>query len=250
MEEDYKMKRAELGAEYYGELFERTNARNIFCNHLLRIWFIVFLASKLNGDVTWSWGIVLLPVWFYIFKQYMFAIVQRQWGMSIINSIVAGGVIGDHDSSDDPGEFSLSVLAHFIILFSPYTHFIILFSPYTHFIILSSPYTHFIILFSPYTHFISFPPTLSEADMKRALGTMISNSSVSTIINTIPISFMSILLCCRLEAATFTTFVIILPIFLALSCGCCLVFCGFFFIVNADTDEMTRRMGGGESGTF
>ena len=224
MEEDYKMKRAELGAEYYGELFERTNARNIFCNHLLRIWFIVFLASKLNGDVTWSWGIVLLPVWFYIFKQYMFAIVQRQWGMSIINSIVAGGVIGDHDSSDDPGEFSLSVLAHFIILFSPYTHF---------------------ISFPP-----PFPPTLSEADMKRALGTMISNSSVSTIINTIPISFMSILLCCRLEAATFTTFVIILPIFLALSCGCCLVFCGFFFIVNADTDEMTRRMGGGESGTF
>ena len=112
MEEDYKMKRAELGAEYYGELFERFNARNVFCNHLLRIWFIVFLASKLNGSVSWNWGIVLLPVWFYIFKQYMFAILQRQWGMSIVHSIVAGGVIGDHDSTDDPGTY-MTLYSHF-----------------------------------------------------------------------------------------------------------------------------------------
>ena len=106
-----------------GELFERTNARNIFCNHLLRIWFIVFLASKVNGDVNWSWGIVLLPVWFYIFKQYIFAVIQRQWGLSIIQSIVAGGVIGEVDTSDDPGEcitsyssLLLSITRHLHIL--------------------------------------------------------------------------------------------------------------------------------------
>ena len=37
-EEEYKMKRAALGAEYYGELFERAQARNEVLSHLLRIW--------------------------------------------------------------------------------------------------------------------------------------------------------------------------------------------------------------------
>ena len=111
------MKRAELGAEYYGELFERFNARNVFCDHLLRIWFICFLSVKLNGDVGWSWGLVLFPVWLYIFKQYMFAIMQRQWGLSIVQSIVAGGVIGEHDSSDDPGMFTFITFLSFPFAF-------------------------------------------------------------------------------------------------------------------------------------
>jgi hypothetical protein len=179
--EEYKMKRAHLGAEYYGELYERSQARNEVATHLLRVWLAVFLALQANKDVRWNWGLVLLPIWLHIFKQYVFAGILRTWGVHIMSSIGAGGVIGE--APDD-----------------------------------------------------------AESGMKRTVGMTIANTSVGTVIGTLPLSFMAILLVCRLEEGVFTTFVIILPVFLFLSCGCCALFCGLFFIVNADTDEMSRRL--------
>lgn len=181
--EEYKMKRAHMGAEYYGELYEQTQARNGVATHLLRVWLAVFLALQANKDVRWNWGLVLLPIWVHIFKQYVFAGILRSWGLNIMSTIGAGGVIGEVAEDD------------------------------------------------------------AESGMKRTVGQSIANSYVTTILGTLPLSFMAILLVCRLQEGVFTTFVIILPVFLVLSCGCCALFCGLFFIVNADTDEMSRRLG-------
>ena len=87
-----------------------------------------------------------------------------------------------------------------------------------------------------------------ESDMRRAIGGMISSSYLSTYLGTIPLTFMAILLVCRLQAATFTTFVVILPVFLFLSCGCCAFFCGLCVLVNTDAEAMSHRMGDPSAG--
>mmetsp|Transcript_23883 Transcript_23883/g.35039 ORF Transcript_23883/g.35039 Transcript_23883/m.35039 type:complete len:532 (+) Transcript_23883:59-1654(+) len=49
--------------------------------------------------------------------------------------------------------------------------------------------------------------------------------------------FIAVLLVCRLEAATFSTFIILIPVFLVLGCCCCGVGCGLCFFSSVDLDQ-------------
>lgn len=39
----------------------------------LRLWFALFLAAKLGGNVDWNWGLVMLPVWIFLLLEGCFA---------------------------------------------------------------------------------------------------------------------------------------------------------------------------------
>jgi hypothetical protein len=57
--------------------------------------------------------------------------------------------------------------------------------------------------------------------------------------------YMALLLVCRLatgHSGHYTTFVIILPVFIMLGCCCCAVFCGLICLANVDTEDLARSM--------
>jgi Transmembrane Fragile-X-F protein len=86
-ESDLLMKRSLLENEYFEKLFNRATERKALVGHLLRGWFAVFLALKLNGQVDWNWGLVFLPVWVSLLSQTLFAYYFRVWGISILETI-------------------------------------------------------------------------------------------------------------------------------------------------------------------
>ena len=86
-ENDMLMKKILLDNEYFEKVFTRATERKSFVGHLLRAWWAVFLALKLNGTVDWNWGLVLLPVWVSFLTQYLFAYFFRQWGHSVLDSV-------------------------------------------------------------------------------------------------------------------------------------------------------------------
>lgn len=86
-ESDLLMKRSLLENEYFDKLFNRATERKSLVGHLLRGWFAIFLAVKLNGQVDWNWGLVFLPVWVSLLSQMLFAYYFRVWGISILETI-------------------------------------------------------------------------------------------------------------------------------------------------------------------
>ena len=54
---------------------------------LLRIWFAAFLAAKIDQSVGWSWGLVFLPVWLYLFMQYAFAVYYHYWCVRRLHNV-------------------------------------------------------------------------------------------------------------------------------------------------------------------
>ena len=49
----------------------------------------VFLALQANTTVTWNWGLVLLPVWVHIVKQYVFGYLLWDWGQRVSKGLGA-----------------------------------------------------------------------------------------------------------------------------------------------------------------
>jgi hypothetical protein len=63
------------------------------------------------------------------------------------------------------------------------------------------------------------------------------------------ILFMSVLLVCRLQLSSYSTFIIIIPVFLVIFCCCCVVFSGICGLSMMDPDDTVAGAGGGEYGS-
>lgn len=93
-EDDEEDKRLEIEMQYYYSVTKQQQGRSTIVSSLLRIWFAVFLAYKLNAvtdtpapSVNWSWGLVLLPVWTYILSRYYYAFLSFYKSRQVIQSL-------------------------------------------------------------------------------------------------------------------------------------------------------------------
>jgi hypothetical protein len=76
---------------------------------------------------------------------------------------------------------------------------------------------------------------------------LMSNSFFLCIAQAVPL-FMAIMLVCRLEVSSYSTFLIILPVFLFIGCCCCIVFCGLLCLTVVDTNELEEEISGKPNG--
>lgn len=80
---------------------------------------------------------------------------------------------------------------------------------------------------------------------------LLSSSFFSCVFQAMPL-FMAIMLVCRLQVSSYSTFLIILPVFIIIGCCCCVVFCGICCLASVDMDELEKEVanqrGGGGAG--
>jgi hypothetical protein len=70
---------------------------------------------------------------------------------------------------------------------------------------------------------------------------LIAYSSLICMTQLIPL-FMAIMLVCRLQNGSYSTFLIILPVFVLLGCVCCVVFCGLCCLSAIDMDSLEEEL--------
>lgn len=175
------VKKMILQNEHFEKKLNKTTEIKSVIGYSLRGLLAVFIALKVNGQTNWNWGLVLLPVWVYLFVQYVFAYSFRVWGNSILASLNLSDI--QEGQEIDP-EVAIKI---------------------------------------------------SHAKQ------LISASFLSVILTLVP-AFIFILLVSRLQAKNFTTFMIILPVFIILFCCFCCVFVGITCLASVDTDEMTKEI--------
>lgn len=81
-------------------------------------------------------------------------------------------------------------------------------------------------------------------------GMQLSSLAFSSCILQCTVLFMALMLISRLDVSTFSTFLILLPVFIFLGCCCCAVCCGVLCLANADLDaaeEQFKQQGGAPS---
>jgi len=186
-EEEQFMLKIELESRYFEKIMEQQDARKGIYVNALRAWLAVFLALQLDGTVEWNWGLVLLPIWTYLFMQYVYAYQLRVWGASKLDGV-------DMERIETGEEKD--------------------------------------------------PIKMVNAQQSNQL---MASSSFLCFSQAAPL-FMAILLVSRLEVSDITTFVIILPIFIAIGCCCCGVFCGICVMSCIDMDEVAKEFGQQEGG--
>lgn len=184
-EEEIFMVKIQKESEYFEKLMERQRAQKTIIVTGLRAWQAIFLAIELNGTENWNWGLVFLPIWIYIFVQYLYAVVFRVWGSSKLQGLDAEAIMSGGET--DP---------------------------------------------------------LKLAQFQQG-NDLMSNSFFLCIAQAVPL-FMAIMLVCRLEVSTYSTFLIILPVFLFIGCCCCIVFCGLLCLSVVDTNELEEEIAGGK----
>ncbi len=180
-EEEMFMQKMKLESAYFEKIMEQKNAQKTILISLLRTWQAIFLALKLNGDKDWNWGLVLLPIWVYLFTQYAYSYVYRVWGLSKLSGLNVESIMSGTET--DP---------------------------------------------------------LSMVKLQQG-NELLSTSFFGCIFQAIPL-FMAIMLVCRLQVSDYSTFLIILPVFLILGCCCCLVFCGICCMTVLDMDGLNEEM--------
>lgn len=79
-EEELFMLKVELENKHFEQVLLQQDARKHVIISMLRLWLAVFLALQLDHTVNWNWGVVLLPVWVYLFVQFGMAMSYRSWG--------------------------------------------------------------------------------------------------------------------------------------------------------------------------
>jgi len=171
----------QLEMEYFKKLVARASGYLGIFVILLRIWQAVFLALQLDGDVSWNWGLVLLPVWIYIFSQYVFAYCMRSWGLKKKDGIDEDSILSGADTD---------------------------------------------------------PVSAVHLAQSSELSSMATMGCLS---QGIPV-FVFVLLVSRLQLATFSTFIIILPVFIILGCCCCGVFCTICYLSCVSVDGMEENL--------
>lgn len=180
-EEEMFMLKIELESAYFEKVLEQKEAQKSIFVNALRAWLAVFLALQLDNTVQWNWGLVLLPIWVYLFMQYVYAYVFRSWGASKLHGLDLEAI--EKGEEKDPIKMVNS----------------------------------------------------QQGSQLMASSTFICLSQGAPL-------FMAILLVSRLEVSDITTFVIILPIFIAIGCCCCGVFCGICVMSCIDMEGMEREL--------
>jgi hypothetical protein len=74
------MLKIEMESRYFEKILEQKDAQRAIYVHALRFWLAIFLALKLDHDVNWNWGLVLLPIWTYLALQYAYSFAYASWG--------------------------------------------------------------------------------------------------------------------------------------------------------------------------
>jgi hypothetical protein len=182
-EEELFMAKIQKETDHFEKLMVRQRAQKMILINCLRAWLAIFLALKLNGTHDWNWGLVLLPIWTYLFVQYIYALTMRMWGSSKLQDL-------------DPE----------------------------------------MIMAGAETDPIKLSRFQQGNDLK-------SNSFLTCIVQLIPL-FMTVMLVCRLQISSYSTFLIILPVFIGIGCCCCIVFCGLLCLSVVDTDEFESETTG------
>lgn len=180
-EEDLFRRKVEAESEYFKDVLTQFQARESIFEHLLRGWLAIFLAVKLDHSVSWDWGLVLLPIWVYLFFKYLMVFVVRGW---------AGAIQKEHDINPDAMEYETDPIkqAKFMQMESLY-----------------------------------------------------STGTSACFAQCVPL-FMALMLISRLDVSSFSTFLIILPVFIFLGCCCLAVCCAVLCIANTDVDEAEEQM--------
>ncbi len=179
-EEEIFMQKIALESKYFEALLEQKNAQKTILVCLLRAWLAVFLALKLNGN-DWNWGLVLLPVWVYLFAQYVYSYVLRAWGLSKLSGLNVEGIMAGAET--DP---------------------------------------------------------MAVARLQQG-NELLSSSFFGCLFQAVPL-FMALMLVCRLQVSSYSTFLIILPVFLSIGCCCCAVFCTICCLSVVDMDGLNDEM--------
>lgn len=181
-EEERFMKKIELESKYFDKVIEQTDAQKSILVCGLKAWLAVFLALKVDGTVDWNWGLVLLPVWVYLFLQYSYAYIYRVWGAQKLKGLDVEAITSGEEK--DPNAIV----------------------------------------------------NLQQGSQLLSISTLLCISQCAPL-------FMALLLVSRLQVSTFTTFVIILPVFIAIGCCCCGVFCGICIMSVVDMDSVEQQQG-------
>ena len=176
--DDYFHQKVTEEMEYFKKIIMQSQDRKQIILSHLRAWFAIFLAVKSNHSVDWNWGLVLLPVWVYIFVKYLEAYNYRQWG----NKKIQENIIDEEAVNVDP---------------------------------------------------------LRQTKMQQGVE-LLSISQSSCVITTIGPLLIALLLVCRLEVSTYSTFIIIIPIFLAIGCCFCITFGIICCLSNVDADSLEK----------
>eukprot|EP01038_Epipyxis_sp_PR26KG_P004929 gene4929-6897_t len=179
-EEELFIQKVKLESEYFEKLMQQKNFQKSVLVSGLRAWLGVFLALKLDGSRDWNWGLVLLPIWLYLFIQYVYAIVFRLWGNDKLVGINPEALISGEDSNP------MSVIK------------------------------------------------FQQGKELHAQSSFLCSAQIFPLL-------MAILLVCRLQTSShYSTFIIIIPIFLTVGCCCCFVFCGICCLSNLDMSAMAE----------
>ncbi len=180
-EEEMFMQKIQLENAYFEKVMEQKNNQKSILICLLRVWQAIFLALKLNGTHDWNWGLVFLPIWVYLFAQYVYSYVFRLWGLSKLSGLNVEAIMGGTET--DP---------------------------------------------------------ISMVKLQQG-NELLSSSFFGCLFQAIPL-FMAVMLVCRLQISSYSTFLIILPVFLIVGCCCCVVFCGICCLSVVDMDGINEEM--------
>ena len=74
-------------AMYYGELVQQKLGNWTIVVCILRLWFAFFMAAKLAGNIDWNWGLVMLPIWTFLFLEGFFACYFKVDGDMMMDGI-------------------------------------------------------------------------------------------------------------------------------------------------------------------
>lgn len=181
--DEYLMRKVTEEMEYFKKLILKSSDRKQVVVSVLRAWLAIFLAVKANHSVDWNWGLVLLPIWVYLFFSYIESYNYRQWG----NQKIQENMISEEEVSVDP---------------------------------------------------------LKQVKFQQGTE-LVGASQTSCIFTTLGPLLIAILLVCRLEVSTYSTFIIIIPVFIVIGCCFCMVFGVIFCLSNLDAESLEK---GGEMG--
>jgi hypothetical protein len=77
--------------EYFEKLFNKCKDISTVVVSILRLWFALFLAIQFNND-EWNWGVVMLPIWFYLFWLCIYAYYLKQTAADYMSGIDVSSV--------------------------------------------------------------------------------------------------------------------------------------------------------------
>ncbi len=179
--EEQFMNKIKEDMKYFEAELEQDRCRKAVFGFTMRAWQAVFLALQLDHWVQWNWGLVFLPMWIYLFTQYIYVYIFQTWGAKKLEGLDIERIMAQ--DVQDPSEIS-----------------------------------------------------------RYQQGTTLQSQASLVCWGQFVLIFMAIMLVCRLQEGTYSTFLIILPVFLFLGSCCCIVFCGITCLSIVDTEGLEEEL--------